>query len=181
MQRRALLAALAAHTPFDDAEARALAEIQTFVATHSDCFRRELATGHVTGSAWVLDREREHVLLTHHRKLGLWLQLGGHCDGDGDVARVAHREAREESGLERIELLAPGVFDVDVHRIPARTAEPEHYHYDVRYLFEADRDATVRVSDESHDVAWVALERVADVATDASVMRMVRKSLIHGR
>jgi len=181
VQRRALLAALAAHTPFDDAEARALAEIQTFVATHSDCFRRELATGHVTGSAWVLDREREHVLLTHHRKLGLWLQLGGHCDGDGDVARVAHREAQEESGLERIELLAPGVFDVDVHRIPARTAEPEHYHYDVRYLFEADRDATVRVSDESHDVAWVALERVADVATDASVMRMVRKSLIHGR
>jgi 8-oxo-dGTP pyrophosphatase MutT (NUDIX family) len=177
VQRRALLAALAAHDPFDEAEARALETIQSFVATHPDCFRRELTVGHVTGSAWVVDRERSHVLLTHHRKLGLWLQLGGHCDGDSDVARVALREAAEESGLERIERLEDGIFDVDVHRIPARKTEPEHFHYDVRYLFEADRNAPVRASDESYDVAWIALDRVSDVATDASVLRMVRKSL----
>jgi 8-oxo-dGTP pyrophosphatase MutT (NUDIX family) len=130
----------------------------------------------VTGSAWVLDREHRCVLLTHHRKLDLWLQLGGHADGDPDVARVALREAREESGLEAITQVGGAIFDVDVHAIPAHGAEAEHFHYDVRYLFEADRNSELRPTGESKALAWVELERVADLATDASVMRMVRKS-----
>ena len=48
------------------------------------------------------------------------------------------REAREESGLTRLRLVSPEIFDVDRHRIPARGAEPEHWHFDVRFLIEAD-------------------------------------------
>jgi 8-oxo-dGTP pyrophosphatase MutT (NUDIX family) len=172
-----LLAALAVHRAADAAEARALQEIRAFVAREADCFRRELAVGHVTGSAWVLDRERRCVLLTHHGKLDLWLQLGGHADGDPDVARVALREAREESGLDSVVLVSRAVFDVDVHPIPPHAGEPAHYHYDIRYLFEADRAAPLRISGESKDLAWIELERVGGVATDASVLRMVAKSL----
>jgi 8-oxo-dGTP pyrophosphatase MutT (NUDIX family) len=172
-----VLAALDAHRPLDDAETRALAVIREFVASEPRCFEREHAAGHVTGSAWILDRERRHVLLTHHRKLDLWLQLGGHADGDPDLPRVALREAREESGVDAIVLVSEAVFDVDVHPIPARGNETGHCHYDVRYLFEADRAAPLRVSRESKALAWVALDRVASVATDASVLRMVAKSL----
>ena len=172
-----VLAALDAHRQFDDIEARALATIREFVTSEPHCFDREHAAGHVTGSAWVLDRERRQVLLTHHRKLDLWLQLGGHADGDSDLARVALREAREESGVDAIVLLSDAVFDVDVHLIPARGHEVAHYHYDVRYVFEADRAVPLRVSRESKALAWVALDRVAAIATDASVLRMVAKSL----
>lgn len=175
--RATLLARLAEHVAYDEAEATALAQIVEFVALNDRCFDRGLGEGHVTGSAWVLDSDGSHVLLTHHRKLGLWLQLGGHADGDADVAAVALREAREESGLSAVRLASDAIFDVDVHRIPGRRDAAEHLHYDVRYRVEAERDAALCVSVESHDLAWVELGRVEELTTDASVMRMVRKSL----
>lgn len=174
--RRALLRALAVHVCADADERDACARTQAFVAAYADCFRRELGVGHVTGSAWVVSPDRQRVLLTHHRKLDLWLQLGGHADGESDVRRVALREAQEESGLRHVRLVDEAIFDVDVHEIPARGSEPAHLHYDVRFLCEADDAEPLTVSDESHDVAWIELERVSDVSGDRSVLRMVRKS-----
>lgn len=147
-----------------------------FVAEYPDCFERTLTVGHITGSAWIVDRERSHVLLTHHRKLDRWLQLGGHSDGDPDTLAVALREGYEESGLGCIRAVSDSIFDVDVHFIPERKQEPGHYHYDVRFLFEADRDAPLQISRESKDLAWVPLARVVELAPEESLLRMVRKS-----
>lgn len=151
------------------------ARLAGFVAGNERCFERTLLEGHVTGSAWIVDLERTHVLLTHHGKLDKWLQLGGHADGDWNVLEVALREAREESGLSSIRAVGDGIFDVDIHAIPARGAEPEHFHYDVRYLLEADRGEMLRMSSESKDLQWVAMERVAELTGEESVLRMVRK------
>ena len=171
------MAALAGHRPFDAHEAEMLAKISAFVREHEDCFERSLKIGHVTGSAWIVDAARSRALLTHHAKLNKWLQPGGHCDGDGDVAGVAMREALEETGLTRLRLVSPAVFDVDAHVIPARGAEPEHVHYDVRYLIEAPGDEPLQVSEESHDLAWVRLYEIERLNTDESVMRMVARTL----
>src|SRR5579859_4895881 len=100
-----------------------------FLAQGERVFRREAREGHFTGSAWLVSADGERVLLTHHRKLGRWLQLGGHADGDTDLAQVALREAEEESGLVGL-AVEPEPFDLDRHRIPARGTEPEHWHYD---------------------------------------------------
>ena len=70
--------------------------VRDFVTRHEDCFERSCREGHVTGSAWILSPDHRSVLLTRHRKLGRWLQLGGHADGNPDVASVALREARED-------------------------------------------------------------------------------------
>jgi len=157
------------------------ARISDFVSGHADCFERSLLAGHVTGSAWVLDEERRYALLTHHAKLGLWLQPGGHCDGDADVLRVAMREVWEEAGLTAIVPLLDGaIFDVDAHDIPAHGNEPAHVHYDIRYAFEASRSAPLRISAESKDLRWVALDRIAGLNTDESVIRMVRKTALIG-
>ena len=150
--------------------------IGRFVTAHPDCFERSLAIGHVTGSAWVVDPERRHALLTHHRKLGKWLQPGGHADGDPDTLRVAQREAREESSLEQIRVVSEAIFDVDIHVIPARGAEPEHLHYDIRFLLEAGRGATLAPSSESQSLAWVALGAIAKLNPEESILRMVRKT-----
>ena len=105
---------------------------------------------------------RTRCLLTHHRKLERWLQLGGHADGQGDVLATLRCARRGRSpGLTSLRAVSPGVFDCDVHEIPARGAEPAHFHYDVRFLLEADAGEPLVVSDESKELAWVALDDVA--------------------
>lgn len=176
MHRRELLRLLDAYGVDDDVELRALERLRGFVEAEPRCFERSLESGHVTGSAWIVCPSRRRVLLTHHRKLERWLQLGGHCDGDADVRAVALREAREESGLDQLRLVEAGIFDVDVHEIAARPGEAAHFHYDVRFLLEADPGAPLVVSVESRALVWVELERVPSLSTDASVMRMAAKT-----
>lgn len=175
MHRNPLLEKLDAYTAFDQAEKRMATVIERFVHAHPRCFERSLEIGHITGSAWIVDRERTHVLLTHHRKLDRWLQLGGHADGDPDILNVAWREAREESGLEEIKPVSEDIFDTDVHRIPATPKEPTHFHHDVRFLFEADRHAPLVISVESKDLAWVPIAKIGDYSVDDSIMRMAYK------
>ena len=159
------------------AESETVDRFIDFLVSHPDAFERELAIGHVTGSAWVVDAAGTRVLLTHHKKLGLWVQLGGHADGDTDVFRVARREAEEESGLTSLEPAGDGIFDVDVHRIPARPGEPEHFHWDIRYAFQAAGNESYRVSDESHDLRWIEIGSLESVTREESMLRMARKWL----
>lgn len=174
--RADLLRLLRAHTPWDASEAAMLARIIAFVDAHPDCFERTLLEGHVTGSAWVVNPERTHALLVHHRRLDRWLQPGGHCDGDPDVLATALREVLEETGIEALPV-TQAVFDVDAHDIPARGAEPAHVHYDIRFLAEAPLSRQPVVSPESRDVRWVELTRIEELGTDSSVIRLVEKTL----
>jgi 8-oxo-dGTP pyrophosphatase MutT (NUDIX family) len=178
MKRTPVLRLLRAHAaqPLDAPEAAMTAAVMAFVQTHDDCFERSCIPGHLTGSAWVVDPARKQVVLTHHRKLDRWLQLGGHADGETDLLGVALREAREEAGLTRLRVVDAALFDVDRHRIPARGDVPEHWHLDLRFLIEADPVEPLVVSDESHDVAWVPLAEVARLNPSESMLRMVRKT-----
>ena len=139
-------------------------------------FRRERLAGHLTASAWLVAADGARVLLTHHRKLGLWLQLGGHADGDRDLVRAALKEAQEESGLEGLRVDGDGIFDLDRHWIPDHKGVPAHWHYDVRYVVRAGADEAFVVSDESHALAWREIAELAESeAADASVRRMAWK------
>ena len=154
--------------------------VEQFIALLGDAtdpFIRERLTGHFTASAWLVSDDGQRALLTHHRKLDRWLQLGGHADGDRDLARAALREAREESGLEGLGVDRE-IFDLDRHWIPARGAEAGHWHYDVRFVVRASSDESFVVSDESHALAWRDVAALAvDESADASVRRMARKWL----
>ncbi|HZR80160.1 MAG TPA: NUDIX hydrolase [Candidatus Binatia bacterium] len=181
MHRRPLLALLDRYLGLHPDEAEVVDRMRAFVSAHRDCFERSCVPGHVTGSAWLLSADRRSVLLTHHRKLGRWLQLGGHADGDPDPLRVALREAREESGLPDVVPLAPGTgavvpLDVDIHEIPARAGEPAHLHHDVRFLLVAPAGAAIAIGPESNDLRWVARDRLQAYTREKSQLRMEWKA-----
>jgi len=175
--RRQLLQLLDRFSATGAAAAAAAWKFREFGLQHDDCLERSCVPGHFTGSAWLVDRTAQRVLLTHHRKLDRWLQLGGHADGDGDLAGVALREAEEESGLAEL-VVEPEIFDLDRHVIPARGNEPEHWHYDVRFVVRATGTEAFVVGDESHALAWRDITRIAsDTEADESLRRMARKWL----
>ncbi|MFQ5598444.1 MAG: NUDIX hydrolase [Nitrospiria bacterium] len=149
----------------------------SFVKTHPNCFERSLEIGHITGSAWLVNRNRTKVLLTHHKKLDKWLQLGGHADGQSNILSVALREAYEESGLEAISPFSKTIFDLDIHRIPKRGDIKTHFHYDVRFALQVTGSERFNVSHESNALSWVPILTLEDRHPDESILRMRKKWL----
>ena len=146
-----------------------------FVESEPRCFERDCWRGHVTGSAWLVDPTENFLLLTHHKKLDMWLQLGGHSDGDPNTPQVALREAQEESGCDVV-LVSADILDVDIHEIPARKEEPAHFHFDVRYILQSQQHDFV-VGDESMALAWAPIYDLERYTTEHSILRMRDKWL----
>ncbi|QDU54506.1 NUDIX hydrolase [Aeoliella mucimassa] len=186
MHRYNLLQMLERYLALYPNEQPMVARITALVEQHTDCFERTCKPGHITGSAWVVSSDHQQAALVHHRKLGKWLQPGGHADGDGDVVQVAWREATEETGLTDITLyqlegtLVP--LDVDVHEIPARydqqgqLIEEAHEHHDIRFLFIAGANQTLVTSEESHAVEWFDQQELRDRIEEESVLRLIEKA-----
>jgi len=149
-----------------------------FINKYDDCFERSLEIGHITASAWILNKDQTKALLTHHTKLDRWLQLGGHCDGNFNVLEVAVKEAREESGIVNIEPVSKDIFDIDIHFIPENKKEKSHYHYDVRFLLQVTSNEKTNQNQESKELRWVNQNKT-DLPTDnPSILRMFNKWIL---
>ena len=177
MHRQFILKLLEAYQTDDQAERQMHKDLTQFVQQHDNCFDRELAVGHITGSAWLVDKNLGHVFFTHHKKLDKWFQPGGHSDSNANTLAVAMKEASEESGIEDvfIQPLNDNIFDIDIHTIPARKDEAEHLHYDIRFILETDMNHPLNISDESHEIAWIALDDIPKYTNEESIQRMVKK------
>jgi 8-oxo-dGTP pyrophosphatase MutT (NUDIX family) len=179
---RQLLDDVRAYAPHDERERAMRDRLAAFLADYGPAaFARTTAVGHITASAWIVDPARTQTVLLHHRKLDRWLQPGGHIDGDPDVRGAALREAREELGIATLRFAAEGIYDIDVHAIPARAAEPAHDHYDLRFALEADPHEPLRGNAESHAVRWIALSDLEAYAIDDSVRRLAAKTAFLAR
>lgn len=169
-------AILERYAPADSEQQKTRGAMLAFLDLHPrDAHLRTCVEGHLTASALVIDESRGKALLTFHKKLNRWLQLGGHCDGDANLPGAALREAEEESGIDGL-VIDPAPIDLDIHLIPARKDELAHLHLDTRFLVYAPAGARETLSPESHSLGWFDSAGLAAIDTDASVRRLFTRA-----
>jgi 8-oxo-dGTP pyrophosphatase MutT (NUDIX family) len=156
-------------------QARLRNDFVAHLTAHDDGCERSCRPDHLTASALVVDGDGSRVLLCLHRKVGLWLQFGGHIeDDDTSVAGAALREAREESGIDSLTLIGSTPVRLDRHAAPC---DPDaRHHLDVQYLAVAPAGAEPRVSSESLDVRWFAHDALPE-QTDDAVRQLVADAM----
>lgn len=165
-----LIRLLETYKPFDAMEVVHVEQLKQFLRDSSNPYDRSNLVGHVVAEAWIVNPERTHAVLVKHGVSKVWIVPGGHCDGNPDVQAGAIREVEEETGLTNLRpLLQGGIFDINVGAVPTRERhgklEPEHLHFDTCFAFEVPANAPLTISDESDDLAWVAIEDIAKLPT----------------
>jgi len=158
-------------------DANIILRFQSILQQSPECFYRALfSPGHFTASALLIHADGKRVLLNHHHSLNKWLCFGGHADGNPDMHEVAHRELVEESGIIAVSPVAETIFDLDIHPIPEnlKKGEPEHFHYDVRYLFMTNVEDFL-CSEESQDLRWCNFEEAITLAGSSGMHRLLQK------
>jgi 8-oxo-dGTP pyrophosphatase MutT (NUDIX family) len=175
-RKERLLDQLRGYAADDAAEAEHRGAMLALLESADDAFSRgHFVPGHFTASCYVVDDDGR-LLLHHHKRLDRWLQMGGHVEGDELPELAALREGREESGLEDLVPVSEGIFDLDIHPIPAAKGEPDHAHFDIRYLARtASPEAAMADGEESNDLAWVTLDRAAELMPGPESARVLRK------
>lgn len=127
---------------------------------HLNAFSRNETSRHFTSSALIINKDNTKALLLKHKKLNMWLQPGGHCDGNPDVLAVALKEAYEETNINSLEAVTGKIFDIDIHQIPEHISSsgivtPSHFHYDIRFLIQVKSDEQGFINNESTDIKWI--------------------------
>jgi 8-oxo-dGTP pyrophosphatase MutT (NUDIX family) len=165
---------LEGYQPLPD-EARAHAKMVVLAQESGDVLSRyHFRPGHFTASGFVVSEDGSMLLLIQHERLRKWLQPGGHIEPrDTNLEAAVRREIEEETGLSAVTRRGDGLFDIDVHEIPAARGEPHHEHHDLRYLFASS--GTPSALEGSHETRWVSLDEVAAFTPDRSVLRAVEK------
>lgn len=177
MHRRNLIKLLNEYKPISSEENKFKTDMLVFISENKNCFNRSLEIGHITASAWLLNKEGSKVLLMHHAKLNKWLQLGGHTDGESDVLAVAIKEAQEESGIKAIEPISNNIFDIDIHLIPKNSKDNAHLHYDIRFLLQVKSLEDFKINHESKELRWFEKDKNRLPSKSKSITRMYNKWL----
>jgi len=160
--------------PPDAAQAELRLHYLNHLAKYEDAMWRSCRPEHLTASALVLDPSGTRVLLTLHRTVNRWLQLGGHCEtGDTSLAAAALREATEESGLSGLRI-DPDPLQLSRHELLAGGCKGA-FHLDVQYLVTTGAATEYVVSEESHELAWFGIDALPD-GIDQTVEDLVKRA-----
>ena len=171
MMKEKLIRQIEQYTPFNEQESADKATLLNFLHQDTDISRRDNLIAHLTASAWVVNPERNKVLMAYHNLYNSWAWLGGHADGNFDLAAVAEKEAREESSLEDVRLVSDDILSLEILTVDGHEKKgkyvPSHLHLNVTYLLEADPNAPIRIKeDENSQVGWIDFVDIGGKSTE---------------
>ena len=166
-------------TPFSD-ELEFQKRMIEFLEQNDNFALRSNLDGQLTGSTWIVNKERTKVLLVHHKKLNKWLQIGGHTeDIDETIKETILREIKEESGLKNLKLLSFSIYDIDIHTIPQKKETVEHLHFDIRMVVEADENETLLPQNrEILAIKWHFIDEVQNLAESTALINQSMKRMV---
>ena len=173
--------AIRSYIPFNEQEEADKALILDFLSKNGDAFYRSNLVAHMTASAWVVNPARDRVLMVYHKIYDSWSWTGGHADGDEDLAHVALREVKEETGVKSARLLSGDIFSLESLTVDGHEKHgayvPSHLHLNVTYLLEADdRDGLTVCEEENSGVRWFGLDEALLASSEPwFVARIYRK------
>ena len=159
------------YKPFNEQEERDREVLLRLLSGVEDVYSRENLTAHMTASAWVVNENRDKVLMAYHNIYHSWSWLGGHADGERDLLAVALREVGEESGVIHARPLSEEIFSLEILTVDGHEKRgkyvPSHLHLNLTYLLEArEGDALSMKADENSGVAWFGLEEAVKASTE---------------
>ena len=175
------------YQPYNHEEAKDKEIILKYMDTFSDVLTRNNEIGHMTSSCWIVNKEKTKVLMAYHNIYDSWAWTGGHADGDSDLLHVALKEAKEETGLKKVEPLLDEVFSIEVIGVDGHMKRGKyvasHMHLNVTYLLCADENETTHIKeDENSDVKWFELDEAIRASNEPYMKKIYKKlneKLIH--
>ncbi|MGL6105852.1 NUDIX hydrolase [Romboutsia sp.] len=173
---------LESYIPLNEQEEKDKEIILDFIEKNENVLTRENEVAHVTSSGFIVNKNRDKVLMIHHNIYKSWGWTGGHADGDSNLLEVAIKEAKEETGVENIipateEICCIDILPVKAHVKKGKYVAP-HLHLSVAYVLVANESEEVKIkADENSGVAWVEIEKVLEL-TNEEHMKYVYQKLI---
>ena len=183
MSRQELMNQIENYIPYNEQEEKDKALILEWIRQNENAFSRENKVAHMTASAWVVNPERDKVLMVYHNIYDSWSWLGGHADEETDLLSVALREVKEEAGITKVHPVSEKIFSLESLTVDGHekkgTYVSSHLHLNVTYLLEADPEETLSVkADENSGVAWFSPEEALERSTEPWFVKRVYTKLI---
>lgn len=176
-----LISDLKKYTPVNEQEQKDVTATLAFLEGGLSCFMRENIAGHMTASAWIVNKERTKTLFCYHNLYNSWSWIGGHADGETDLLKVAIKEAEEETGVTAT-AVNQGILSVEILTVPGHIKKgeyvPSHLHYNVTYLLEADENAPLKIApDENSALKWLYFDEIKKASTEKWMVERVYEKL----
>lgn len=171
------------YRPVNEQEAQDQAVMLQFIVSHADYLERENKVAHFTSSIWTVNPQRTKTLMVYHNIYKSWSWIGGHADGERDLAAVALRELREETGVRCASLVSRDIFSLEVLTVEGHEKRgcyvPSHLHMNVTYLAEADESEALIVNEEENQaVRWFSFEDALKASTEPWFVERIYPKLI---
>ena len=168
------------YLPYNCEEEKDKEIIIKYMDTFDDVITRNNEIGHLTSSCWIVNKEKTKVLMAYHNIYDSWAWTGGHADGDSDLLNVSLKEAREETGLEKVEPLSNKIFSLEVLGVDGHMKKGKyvssHIHLNVTYLLCVDENETLHIKkDENSGVKWFELDDAVKVSNEPYMKKIYSK------
>lgn len=184
MQRVKIKKEIENYIPVNEQEENDKKVILEYLNKNLDCLSRENKVAHFTTSIWTVNKEKTKTLMVYHNIYDSWSWIGGHADGEEDLASVAIRELKEETGVENAELVSEDIFSIEILTVDGHMKRgkyvPSHLHLNVTYLAEADEKQSLIVNaEENKGVKWFTLEEALKASKETWMVDRIYKKLIY--